>query len=341
MLKIKYSTGNLNIKMKQLNELCLDASFSYCYLLLGKKHVDIENNKIITLDDISQIQKIAYSNNQNIVLLPRCYSRSFNLMNTNISQPGTFLVHVISFFTILTIIFFIKRKYTAIGRAELCYLYYLFAVFTILSIVVENGVVPPSSKFYLLFTSIQLSTLNACCMILSFVGLLPFKIWKDGTQESKFFFKLSTFILMMFSFLIFYITLTKIYDRFDILGKTRFEQNYLIIINYVLNSIFILTFIFCELLTAIVILKNYWIVGTLVLGILVFLIGQIMAHLFSTTFCETTNHYLDGMFPMAVANLITYMMLYKCWDISTTDDLEFGVNMDIDSGKKETEAFGL
>lgn len=322
--------------MKHLDELCLDASLSYCYLLLGKKHVDIENNKITTHDDISQVQKIAFSNNQNIVLLPRCYSRSFNLMNTYISQPGTFLVHVISFFTILTIIFFIKKKYTAIGRAELCYLYYLFAVFIIVSTVVENGVVPPSSNFYLLFTSIQLSTLNACCMILAFIGLLPFKIWKDGTQESKLFFKLSIFILMMFSFLLFYITLTKLYDRFDILGKTQFEQNYLIIINYVSNSIFILIFIFCELLTAIVILKNFWIVGALVLGILVFFIGQIMAHLFSTSLCETTNHYLDGMFPMAVANLITYMMIYKCWDISTTDDLEFGVNMDTDIWRKES-----
>ncbi|GMM39861.1 Chs7 protein [Hanseniaspora uvarum] len=43
--------------------------------------------------------------------------------------------------------------------------------------------------------------------------------------------------------------------------------------------------------------------------------------------CQQSNHYVDGMFAMTLSNLLSFMMVYKSWAISTAEDLEFGVNM--------------
>ncbi|OBA26072.1 hypothetical protein HANVADRAFT_53449 [Hanseniaspora valbyensis NRRL Y-1626] len=322
--------------MKSLDELCLNTSLSYCYLLLGKKYSDNEN-----IQEVKELKNNTIIENTNTHNLPRCYSRSFTLMNTNITQPGTFLVHVISFLTILSIIFSIKKKYTAIGRSEVCYLYYLFAIFVIISVVVENGVVPPSSELYSLFTIIQLSVLSGCCITLALLGLLPFKLWEDGTFGSKFFLKTVSFLLMAITFSYFYFSLTKNYELPGFLPKLKSGYHSVIIANYMVNGVLILIFIFSELLTSTVLLKNFWILGSLILGLSTFFAGQIFAHFFSITLCEKSNHYLDGMFPMSIANLITYMMIYKCWAIATADDLEFGVNLESSMEGYEEDSIGI
>ncbi|XBW36698.1 hypothetical protein QEN19_002273 [Hanseniaspora menglaensis] len=317
--------------MKTLDELCLDASLSYCYFLVGKKHVVKQTNEVIKNINSIEFFQLKNFNNHYVGVLPRCHARSFTVMNTIISEPASFFVQVISFFTIMSIIFFIKKKYTAVGRSEICYLYYLFAIFVIFSVVVENGVSPKSSSFYTLCVSIQLSLVNGCSIVLAFIGILPFKLWEDGSKKSLFFLKFLSLLAIIFSFCFLYFSFNKPINNMSFLSTPTAKNNAIILSTYMFNTIFATFFVFCEILTSLVLLKNYWILGGLILGLFTFGVGQALIHFFSTFICERTNHYIDGLFPLSITNLITYMMIYKCWTIATTEDLEFGVNMDVGS----------
>ena len=69
---------------------------------------------------------------------------------------------------------------------------------------------------------------------------------------------------------------------------------------------------------------GYWIH---LLGVFFFVVGQVLTYGFSSQICEGTKHYIDGLFFGILCNIFTLMMVYKTWDMTTDDDLEFSVSV--------------
>ncbi|CAI8501358.1 unnamed protein product [Hanseniaspora opuntiae] len=220
------------------------------------------------------------------------------------------------------LLFSIKNKYTAVGRSELCFLFYNLLIFITLSIVVDNGFIGQSSSNYPLFVSIQMASISVCCATLALTGLVNLKLWEDNTWLSKSIFKISAVIIGTLSFVYHYETLAK--SRLSFL---QYKTTTILLTDYGINAAFIIIYVVCQCLTSVFIVKNYWMIGAQLLGLMFFMSGQIISHIFSIKICQESNHYLDGMFVMSLSNLLSIMMVYKSWAICTTEDLEFGVNM--------------
>ena len=284
--------------MTILTDVCKKASLSYCYTLS-------EGSRSSSFGQLSD-----------------CYSRSFTLLNSFISQPGSLSINVLTFIAIIMLLFSIKNKYTAVGRSEICFLFYNFLILTILSIVVDNGFIGQSSRNYPLFLSFQMASISVCCATLALTGLINLKLWEDNTFLSKLVFKMGAAVIGSCSFIYHYQTLKK--DKLLFL-KTKTAT--ILLTDYVINAVFIAVYVICQCLTSIFIVKNYWMIGAQAWGLAFFVAGQVIAHFFSTILCQHSNHYLDGMFVMSLSNPLSFMMVYKSWAISTTEDLEFGANM--------------
>ena len=50
-----------------------------------------------------------------------------------------------------------------------------------------------------------------------------------------------------------------------------------------------------------------------------------LTYVFSDKICRGASHYVDGLFFGSACNVFTFMMIYKFWDMITSDDLEFSV----------------
>ena len=72
-------------------------------------------------------------------------------------------------------------------------------------------------------------------------------------------------------------------------------------------------------------LHDGWPLGDIFFGVFFFGIGQALLYAFSTTICQATSHYVDGLFFATTCNLLAVMMVYKYWDSITKEDLEFSV----------------
>jgi len=284
--------------MTILTEVCRRASLSYCYTLFIDPGVS------------------------NFSELPECYSRSFTLLNSFVSQPGSLLVNILTFVVIIIILFSIKNKYTAVGRSEICFLFYNFLIFIVISIIVDNGFIGKSSENYSLFLSLQMASISVCSASLALTGLLNLKLWEDNTWFSMAAFQLGSIAVGSSSFICHYQTFKK-----DKMGFLNAKMTTILLTDYFINAVFIAMYVICQCLTSIFIVKNYWMIGAQALGLMSFLTGQIITHFFSSTICQQSNHYIDGMFAMTLSNLLSFMMVYKSWAISTAEDLEFGVNM--------------
>lgn len=284
--------------MSIIARVCKQASFSYCYTILDHEGFT------------------------NFPYLSKCYSRSFILLNSFISQPGSLFINLLTFIAIIMLLFSVKNKYTAVGRSELCFLLYNLLIFITLTIVVDNGFIGQSSSNYPLFVSIQLASISVCCAILALTGLINLKLWEDNTWLSKSIFKVSAVVIGTCSFVYHYETLAK-----SRLFLVQSKTTTIMLTDYGINAAFIFIYVVCQCLTGVFIVKNYWMIGAQLMGLLFFMSGQIISHIFSVKICQESNHYLDGMFVMSLSNLLSIMMVYKSWAISTTEDLEFGVNM--------------
>lgn len=253
-------------------------------------------------------------------IVPTCYARSVELANTMIFQIGTAFVHFGGLVILLIIIFNVRAKYTAIGRTEMLYFFYLFIALTISSLVVDCGVSPPSSESYAYFVSLQIGFASAVCSCLLYNGLLCFQFWEDGSKTSMWSVRLITIIWGFINFIISLITF-KGWDT--ALDDTKTET--LFIFTFVINAIILAAYVISQVILVIFALDSYWPLGAIILGLFFFAAGQVLVYGFSDKICEGATHYIDGIFVASVANVFTIMMVYKYWDMITTDDLEFSV----------------
>lgn len=253
-------------------------------------------------------------------IVAECYARPVELANTMIFQVGNAFIHFGSFMVFLVIIFNIRSKYTAIGRSELLSYYYLNIVLAISSLVVDCGVSPPSSTSYAYFVALQIGVASAVCMCLLYNGIVCFQFWEDGLRKSLIAMWTACTLWFVVNFIVAMATFKSWSSALDSRNTTA-----LMVVAYVVNAVLLAVYVVSQLVLVFFALDSYWYLGAILLFSFFFVVGQVLLYVFNKQVCEGTGHYTDGMFFATLCNLFANMMVYKFWDMITTEDLEFSV----------------
>lgn len=249
-----------------------------------------------------------------------CYARPVELANTMIFQVGNAFVHFGGLLVLLLMLYNVNSKYTAIGRKEMLYFFYLIFALIVMSLVVDCGVSPPSSGSYPYFVAIQLGLASAVCAALLFNGIVYFQFWEDGTRKSMIWMYLITFCWFAVNFLVAIIT-------FKSWGTSLNYDNTtgIMVVSFLLNGIIVVAYIVSQVVLVLFALRNFWLLGAISLGVFFFAAGQVLTYGFSQQICNGAKHYIDGLFFGSLCNVFAIMMVYKYWDMITSDDLEFSI----------------
>lgn len=257
-------------------------------------------------------------------IIPLCYARSIEVANTVIFQIGNAFINIGALVVVLIMIYSIRSKYTAIGRSEMLFFFNLILALLVLTLVVDCGVSPPGSSSYPYFVAIQLGFAGAACWCIMICGLLSFRIWEDGTVKSLLFLRSTSFIIGAINFIVAILTFQNWISNGGIDDSKTLG---LFITSYVLNGVFLLFYLFLQICLAVFIIRDWWVLGAIFLSLGLFIVGQVLMYAFSKPICEGVKHYIDGLFFGSICNLFALMMLYKVWDMTTDDDLEFSISI--------------
>ncbi|GEQ66347.1 hypothetical protein JCM33374_g10 [Metschnikowia sp. JCM 33374] len=252
-------------------------------------------------------------------IVPECYSRSVELANTMIFQIGNAFIHIGSVIILLIIIFNVRSKYTAIGRSEMLSFFYLYMALIISSLVVDCGVSPPGSESYAYFVALQLGIVSAVCICLLYNGLLCFQFWEDGSKSSR----VALHVICMVWFAVNFLLSLATFKSWGFL--TNADTTGVFIVTYILNAAILVVYVVSQLILVFFALDSYWYLGAIMLFSFFFVVGQLLVYVFNNQICSSLTHYVDGVFFGSLCNIFAIMMIYKFWDMITTEDLEFSV----------------
>lgn len=295
--------------------VCSKTPLPLCSILKSSTHLVLSNSTVIHNFDPKHL---------NVGILPRCYARSVDLANTVIFGVGNAFINIGALGVILIIIYNIRQKYTAIGRSEYQYFFQLTLLLIIFTLIVDCGVSPPGSGSFPYFVAIQIGLAGACCWSLVLCGLLGFNLWEDGTMKSMLLVRGFSALGFIANFLASILTFRSWIQDHTI---ANINTTGMFVVVYVVNIIMLFVYTISQLLVSLFIVRNYWVTSAIALGVFFFVMGQICVYALSTQICEGVKHYIDGLFFGSVCNIFTLMMVYKIWDMTTDDDLEFSVSV--------------
>ncbi|KAK9362719.1 chitin synthase III catalytic subunit [Lipomyces starkeyi] len=248
-----------------------------------------------------------------------CYARSIDVANTVIFQTGTAFINIAALGMTAMMGFNIRSKYTAVGRKELLSFFYLYAILTVISLCVDCGVVPPASRPYPYFVSVQNGLTSATCWCLMVNGFVGFQLYEDGTRLSLWILRLISAGAFVLSFVVSILT----FQSWG--GQSPKDTMALFVVLYIVNAVVLIIYVVSQILLVVGTLEDLWPLGDIAFGVFFFVVGQILLYVFSNRVCEGMKHYLDGLFFATLCNLFGVMMIYKYWDSITREDLEFSV----------------
>ncbi|KIY03733.1 uncharacterized protein Z520_00424 [Fonsecaea multimorphosa CBS 102226] len=257
---------------------------------------------------------------KNPVLLPGCSARSIELGNTIIFQAASDFAHIGALFMTAIMIFHVRSKFTAVGRKEILTFFYIYSLLTIISLVLDAGVIQATSgSAYPWFVAVQNGLVSALCTSLLINGFVGFQLYEDGTTLSVWLLRLGSLIMFFISFAVSLLTFK------GWAGLSPTNTTGLFIVVYIINAIFLAVYFVMQVILVVNTLQDRWPLGDLAFGAFFFIVGQVILYVFGKRICEGVSHYLDGLFFATVCNLLGVMMVYKYWDSITREDLEFSV----------------
>ncbi|RDW76636.1 chitin synthase export chaperone [Aspergillus mulundensis] len=254
-------------------------------------------------------------------IIPNCYARNIELANTIIFEGAASFLHIIALGMTVIMILHIRSKFTAVGRKEIITFFYIYMALTVISLVIDAGVVPPRSGPFPWFVAVQNGLASALCTSLLVNGFVGFQLYEDGTALSVWLLRLTSTVMFAVSFLISILT----FKSWGGLSPTNTLA--LFIVLYIINAICIAVYLVMQLLLVLNTLEDRWPLGHIAFGLLVFIAGQVIMYAFGDVICDNVQHYLDGLFFATFCNLLAVMMVYKFWDYITKEDLEFSVGI--------------
>jgi len=262
-----------------------------------------------------------------------CYSRSVELANTIIFQGAADFAHIIALIMTAIMIIHVRSKFTAVGRLycpelvlasaiayinclgrkEITTFFYIYMALTIISLILDAGVVPPGSGVYPYFVAVQNGLASALCMCLLVNGFVGFQLYEDGTTLSVWLLRLCAIGMFIISAAVSLLT----FKGWAGLGPTNTVG--LFVVLYVFNAIFLLVYVVMQTFLVVNTLQDRWPLFDIGFGVFFFVIGQIIMYVFGGIICDNASHYLDGLFFGTVCNLLAVMMVYKVRDPTQWD----------------------
>ncbi|KAG9782543.1 Chitin synthase export chaperone [Exophiala dermatitidis] len=261
-----------------------------------------------------------FTSAHNPVLLPACSARSIELANTIIFQAATDFAHIAALGMTAIMIFHVRSKFTAVGRKEILTFFYIYTLLTIISLVLDAGVIhATNTTAYPWFVAVQNGLASALCTSLLINGFVGFQLYEDGTTLSVWLLRLCSLVMFIISFAVSLLTFK------GWAGLSPTNTTGLFVVLYIINAVFLAIYFVMQVMLVLNTLQDRWPLGDLAFGAFFFVIGQVILYVFGKQICEGANHYLDSLFFATVCNLLAVMMIYKYWDSITKEDLEFSV----------------
>ncbi|KAI9138069.1 chitin synthase III catalytic subunit [Paraphysoderma sedebokerense] len=250
---------------------------------------------------------------------PLCYSRNIEFSGSLIFQPATIVIYLIALVMTCIMIYHIKSKYTAVGRKEIVMFFYLYMLTIFIEFLLVSGIIPTANNAYPVMTAIHLGLITATIWCLLLNGFVAFQWIEDGTPLSLWSIRVSSAIICTATVFIALAT----FQNWSPFSKE--VPTALFILFFVFNGAMLCVYIILQIILVLNTLDNRWPLGDIFFGVLFFVTGQIFVHVFSISICNTSKHYIDGMFFGVTFTLLSVMMVYKYWDSITKEDLEFVV----------------
>jgi hypothetical protein len=239
-------------------------------------------------------------------ILPTCYARSIELANTIIFQTAVDFMHLNALIMTVIMILHVRSKFTAVGRKEITTFFYIYMCLTIISLVLDAGVVVPGhTGMYPYFVAIQSGLASALCTCLLINGFVGFQLYEDGTTLSVWLLRVSSLGMFVISFAVSLMT----FKGWAGLGPTNTVG--LFVVLYIVNGICILVYLVMQVFLVVNTLQDRWPLGDLAFGVFFFVSGQLILYVFSARVCDRVQHYIDGLFFATICNLLAVMMVYK------------------------------
>ena len=214
--------------------------------------------------------------------------------------------------------------------------FYIYLGLTIVSLILDSGVVPPASSAYAYFTALQCGLASALCTCLCINGFVGFQVYEDGTTLSVWLLRLVSLAMGVIMFAVSLLTFK---------GWSGLKPDHpagVFVLLYIVNGILLAIYVVSQFILVLSTLEDRWPLGDISFGVFFFVIGQVILYVFSDTICNGAQHYLDGLFIATICNLLAVMMVYKVWrrdrpnlradspqfwDSITREDLEFSVGV--------------
>jgi Chitin synthase export chaperone len=250
---------------------------------------------------------------------PICYARNVQLANTLIFQTATDFIHIAALIMTTVMIFHVRSKYTAVGRKEIITFFYLYMALTVVSLMLDSGVIPMSSVVFPYFVAVQCGLSTATCWCLLVNGFVGFQFAEDGTPLSLWLLRLSSLGAFLISGAVSLCT----FQGWASLSPT--STTALFVVLYIFNAVFLAVYVILQVALVLNTLEDRWPLGDIAFGVFFLVVGQVLLYVFSSKICNGAKHYLDGLFFATLCNLLGVMMVYKYWDSITKEDLEFSV----------------
>jgi hypothetical protein len=203
-------------------------------------------------------------------------------------------------------IFHVRSKFTAVGRKEILTFFYIFLALTMVSLVVDAGVLQATgASAYPWFVAVQDGLVSALCTSLLINGFVGFQLYEDGTTLSVWLLRLGSLIMFVISFAVSLLTFK------GWAGLSPTNTTGLFVVLYIINAIMLAVYFVMQVLLVANTLQDRWPLGDLAFGAFFFVIGQVILYTFGEKICQGVSHYLDGLFFATVCNLLGVMMVYK------------------------------
>lgn len=255
-----------------------------------------------------------------IGIFPVCSARAVLVANTIVFQLASALANVVAAAMLVVVLANVRTKYTAVARQEMLDLFALCLALTLVSLVIDTGLVPAAGgwrRAYIYGVALQLALQSACCWCLMFNGIVVFQLWEDGTCKSVWTLRGSCALMALTTFLVVALT----FDA-GVISSTL----PLFILVFVANALYLVIYATSQIVLTVFVLEDMWALGATLLGAAVFVVGQTALYGLSRMICVLARHFLDGLFVASLCNMFALIMVYKYWDMITTEDLEFSVN---------------
>lgn len=192
-----------------------------------------------------------------------------------------------------------------LGRKEITTFFYIYMLLTIISLVLDAGVIPLGSGVYPYFVALQNGVSSALCTCLLVNGFVGFQLYEDGTTQSVWMLRGCSFAMFLVSGGVSILTFM------GKLGLGPTNTIGLFVVVYLLSGICLLVYVVMQIILVVNTLQDRWPLGDITFGVFFFVTGQIILYVFSDTICDTAAHYLDGLFFATICNLLAVMMVYK------------------------------